>query len=116
MLLESDALVGKISKILEDKKAKDIKTIDIRDITILADYFIVCSGTSTTHIKALSDEVEAKLEEEDIHLSVNREGYDTARWILMDYGSVIVHIFHEEDREFYNLERLWVDGKTVGRL
>lgn len=114
--MESEALVGKISKILEDKKAKDIKTIDIRDITILADYFVICSGTSTTHIKSLSDEVETKLEEEGIHLAANKEGYNSARWILMDYGSVIVHIFHEEDREFYNLERLWSDGKIVGRL
>lgn len=98
-----------IAKFLEDKKAKDISTINIENVSILADYFIVCSGTSTTHIKALADEVEFKMEELGIRTD-HKEGYNSARWILMDYGSVVVHIFHEEDRGFYNLERLWSDG------
>lgn len=111
--MEADVLVKKISTILEEKKAKEIKTIDIKDISVLADYFIICGGTSTTHIKALADEVEVKLEEEGVELVGNKQGYNTARWILLDYGWVIVHIFHEEDRAFYNLEKLWADGKIV---
>ncbi len=113
--MESDVFAGKIVEILEDKKAKDVSTIDIKNVTVLADYFVICSGTSTTHIKAMADEVETKLKESGVQLFNNKQGYNSARWILLDYGSVIVHIFHEEDREFYNLERLWSDGKMLGR-
>lgn len=97
---------------LEDKKAKDLRIIDIHDLTPIASYFIICSGTSTTHIKALADEVEFKLKEKGV-APLRREGYNSARWILLDYGDIVLHIFHEEDREFYNLERLWQDGRAV---
>jgi ribosome-associated protein len=96
-------------KILDDKKARDIKVINIDKITILTDYFVICSGTSTTHIKALADEIEFRLKERGMECA-RKEGYNSARWILMDYGGVVLHIFHEEDRSFYNLERLWSDG------
>jgi len=107
--LDSKALAEKIVEILNDKKAKDVKSIDISELTVIADYFVICSGTSTVHIKALADEVEEKLQEMNVEL-LRKEGYNSARWILLDYNSVVVHIFHEEDREFYNLERLWADG------
>jgi len=107
--LDSKALAEKIVEILNDKKAKDVKSIDISELTVIADYFVICSGTSTVHIKALADEVEGKLQEMNVEL-LRKEGYNSARWILLDYNSVVVHIFHEEDREFYNLERLWADG------
>lgn len=106
--MESRELAEKIVSILEEKKAKDLNIIDIREISILADYFVICSGTSTTHIKTLADEVEEKMLEAGIEL-LHKEGYNSARWILLDYGEVVVHIFHEEDRQFYNLERLWAD-------
>jgi len=96
--------------ILEEKKARDIEIIDISEVSILADYFIICSGTSTTHIKAIADEVEFKMGEAGYNM-IHREGYESARWILLDFGEVVIHIFHEEDRSFYNLERLWSDGK-----
>lgn len=102
-------MTDKIVEFLDAKKAKDIDIIDIREVTILADYFVICNGTSTTHIKALADEVEFKMQELGSKY-LRKEGYNSARWILMDFGSVIVHIFHEEDRKFYNLERLWSDG------
>lgn len=107
--MNSRQIVDKIVEILENKKARDISVIDIDHITILTDYFIICSGTSTTHIKSLADEVEFKMREIGINYD-RKEGYNSARWILMDYGGVVVHIFHEEDRKFYNLERLWSDG------
>lgn len=107
--MESKALVDRIVAVLEDKKAKDISTINIENISILADYFVICSGTSTTHIKALADEVEVKMEENG-RTPLHKEGYNSFRWILIDYGDVVVHIFHEDDRNFYNLERLWSDG------
>jgi len=107
--LNSKEITDKIVKILEDKKAKNIDIINIEEISILADYFVICNGTSTTHIRSLADELETKMDELGISC-FNKEGYDSARWILMDYGQVVVHIFHQEDREFYNLERLWSDG------
>lgn len=98
---------------LEDKRAKDIKVLYVRDLTLVSDYFVICSGTSTTHIKALADELEERLEaEKDIRLN-HKEGYNSARWILMDYNDIIVHIFHQDDRAFYNLERIWADAKDV---
>lgn len=102
-------MTEKIVGFLEEKKAKDIAVIDIKDISVLSDYFVICSGTSVTHIKSLADEVEEKMGEAGCNY-LHKEGYNSARWILLDYGGVIVHIFHEEDRNFYKLERLWSDG------
>lgn len=99
----------KIVEILENKKAKDMSLIDIAKISSLADYFVICSGTSSTHIKALSDELDMKMKEIGLDY-FHKEGYETARWVLLDYGEIVVHIFHEEERSFYKLERLWSDG------
>lgn len=104
-------MVEKAIEILDDKKARDIEVIDISEISSLADFFIICNGTSTTHIKTLADELEVKMGEAG-YKYLHKEGYNSARWILTDYGEVVVHIFHEEDRSFYNLERLWTDGKS----
>jgi len=98
--------------ILEEKKAKDIRIIDIRELTTIAHYFVIASGTSVTHIKSLADHLVDKLSENDIK-PLRVEGYNSARWILLDYGDIVVHIFHEEDRDYYSLERLWQDGKFV---
>lgn len=110
--MEMEEMVNCIVNSLEEKKARDLKIIDIHDLTTIAHYFIICSGTSVTHIKSLADEVEVKLKEKDVR-PLRREGYNSARWILIDYGDIVVHIFHEEDRAFYSLERLWQDGKPV---
>lgn len=97
---------------LENKKATDVKVLHIADITSLAEYFVICTGTSTTHLKALSDEVEKVLEEngEKAH---HVEGYRGGSWVLMDFGCLIVHLFMKDIREFYDLERLWKDGTDV---
>jgi len=108
--VDSKFLKEKIVEVLEDKKARGIIAIDVENVTILADYFIICSGTSTTHIRALADDVEKSLRENHGETIKRREGYNSARWILLDYGDVVVHIFHEEDRRFYDIERLWSDG------
>ena len=96
---------------LNDKKAKELMGIKISELTVLAEYFLICTATSSTHVRALCDEVEDKLKENGItphHI----EGKTTG-WIALDYGSVIVHIFTREQREFYGLDRMWSDGSAV---
>jgi len=105
-----DKIAQKAYEIMEEKKARNIEIIDISKISTLADYFIICSGTSTIHIRTIADELELKMGEAGYNL-IHKEGYESARWILLDFGELVVHIFHEEDRSFYNLERLWADGR-----
>jgi len=99
-------------KALDDKKAKDIKVLKTDGQTVLADYFVICNGTSSTHIKALVDEVDKQLSEAGEPL-IRREGLRSDIWVLMDFGCVIVHVFTDEARKFYNLERLWSDAETI---
>lgn len=102
-------LLNEIIKLLEDKKAIDLNTIDVKEKTTLADYFIIVSGTSNTHIKALADNVEVELKKEEIYPN-KIEGYNT-EWILMDYGDIVVHIFTESERQNYKLEELYTRNK-----
>ncbi len=97
---------------LKDKKAEDIKVIDISSLSIMADYFIIANGNNINQLKAMCDNVEEKLAAEGIHKK-QTEGYDNGGWILMDYRDVVIHIFGKESRSFYNLERIWRDGKDV---
>ena len=97
---------------MEEKKAEDIRVIDISEVSVLADYFIIANGSSRPQIQALSDEVSEKMEKAGATLK-QVEGYDSAKWILLDFGDVIVHIFNQEDRLLYDLERIWRDGKQV---
>lgn len=97
---------------LEDKKAENIQMIDIGEVSTIADYFIITNGANRSQIQALSDNVEEKLAESGIRPK-NIEGYNSANWILMDYSDIIVHIFDKESRGFYDLERMWRDGKTI---
>lgn len=99
-------------KALVSKKALDIKVIKIQDISAIADYFVIATGTSSTHVKALADEVEAQLDEAGISVS-HVEGYRSNSWILLDYVDVVVHVFSDEAREYYDLERLWQDGEII---
>lgn len=97
---------------LEDKKAEDIRIIDISQVSVIADYFIIAGGSNRSQIQALCDNVEEKLGRAGYHIR-QVEGYDTANWILMDFGDVIVHVFDKENRLLYDLERIWGDGKQV---
>lgn len=105
-------MVSTAVKALDDKKARDIRVLHTADQTVLADYFIVCNGTSSTHIKALVDEVEKQLSEAG-EPPIRREGMRSDQWVLIDFGCVIVHVFTDEARKFYNLERLWSDSVQV---
>lgn len=97
---------------LDEKKADDIRVLDIGEISVLADYFIIAGGENRNQIQAMIDNVEEKLGEAGYHPK-QIEGYNSAGWILMDYGDIIVHVFSKEDRLFYDLERIWRDGKVV---
>lgn len=98
---------------LEDKKAEDIHVIDISEISVIADYFIIAGGSNRSQIQALCDNVEEKLGKAGNTVR-QIEGYDTANWILMDFGDVIIHIFDKENRLLYDLERIWRDGRQIG--
>ncbi len=104
-----------ICNILSSKKAGNIVYIDVAEKTSLCDYFIVCSGRSTTQVKALAENLEEKLEKEHGEIPRRKEGVREGRWAVVDYADVIVHIFSDEERDFYNLERLWENGKNIVR-
>ena len=99
-------------KALDSKKAKDITLLETHDITVLADYFIICTAGSTTQIKTLTDEVDKVLTEQG-EPPIRTEGYRNGGWVLVDFGCLIVHIFLQEIREFYDLERLWSDAPRI---
>ena len=101
------------AKALEDKKAKDVKILRTAEQTVIADYFVICNGTSSTHVKALVDEVDKQLSLAG-EPPVRREGLRSDIWVLKDFGCVLVHVFTDEARKFYNLERLWSDSEEVG--
>lgn len=95
-----------IKKACEDKKGIDIKVLNIEKLTPIADYFVVVSGNSSTQVMSIADEVQDKMAEIG-YLEVIKEGYHSGRWILLDYNDIIVHVFHKEERDYYDLERLW---------
>lgn len=105
-------LAKEASKILDNKKATELKLIGIRDISVLADYFVLATGTSSTHVKALADELEFQLKQIGVTTS-HVEGYRSNSWILLDYDNVIIHVFTAESRQFYDLDRLWQDGESI---
>lgn len=108
--MESLELNKKAMNLLDNKKAVSIISIDVSKVTTLTDYFVICSGTSDRHRKALADEVQTLMENEKVKM-ISKEGYRSADWILLDYGYIVVNIFSTESREKYNLERLWSDGR-----
>ena len=111
--IDVKALAAKIAASLDKHKAMDIEVVDVHDQTSLADYFVIASGGSNTQAKSLCDYVEKEIKDEDGIMSARVEGYSTGTWILVDYGSVILHIFTLESRKFYDLERLWLDSPHV---
>lgn len=97
---------------LEDRKGEDVHVIDISEISTLADYFIIASGTNINQVQALADNVQEVLGREGFDTK-NVEGYESGKWILLDFGDIIVHVFDSENRLFYDLERIWRDGKLI---
>ena len=112
--LQSKEMTRLAIEALEDKKAEDIRIIDISEVSVLADYFLIASGSNRNQIQALTDSVEEVLGRAGF-APKQIEGHNTANWILMDYGDLIVHIFDRENRLFYDLERIWCDGRKIDR-
>lgn len=110
--MDSKEILKKAVAALEEKKAVNIKVLDISEVSVIADYFVITSGLNKNQVQAISDSVLEELAKENIHPK-QTEGYNSANWILMDYGDIIIHIFNQEDRLFYDLERIWRDGKVV---
>ncbi|MCL2003030.1 MAG: ribosome silencing factor [Oscillospiraceae bacterium] len=111
--MEPKKLAGRAAKILSDKKAAELRVLEVTDLTTLGDYFVFATGTSTTHLKTLAEEVEYVLKKEGV-LPKRVEGKAGGSWTLMDYGAVVIHVMLREAREFYAIERLWSDAKSYG--
>lgn len=109
--MENNSLAVQIAKVLYDKKAQDIKVLYVGGMTVITDYMVIASGRSALQVKSLADDVEDAMAEQGCTMRA-KEGTAEGRWIVLDYGTVLVHIFHPEDREFYHLERLWEDGQN----
>lgn len=109
---ETNKMASIVIEAIEEKKGEDISVIDISDVSVIADYFIIANGNNINQIQRIADEIEERMHKAGFALK-QTEGYDTANWILMDFNDVIVHIFNKENRLFYDLERIWSDGKKV---
>lgn len=102
--------------IVSDKKASDIVLLDLRGLTFIADYFVICSGASERQIQAITSGIEEKLKQDDRVIPLHIEGTNDSGWVLMDYGGVIVHVFSPEVRDYYKIEKIWSDATTVLRM
>ena len=102
----------RMNQALDEKKGEDIRVIDISGISVIGDYFVITNGTSDSQVRALVDNVEEKMHKAGYELK-EQEGNNSGTWVLLDYGDIIIHIFDRENRPFYNLERIWSDGKDV---
>lgn len=109
--MDTQNIVKEAVKAIDSKKGENIEVIGITDLTIIADYFVIATGTSSTQVKALAEEVEYKLEQQGV-VPHHIEGRNTP-WVCLDYSSVVVHIFYKDQRDFYQLERLWEDGEKM---
>ena len=110
--IDSKTLAIEIAKILDKKKAQDVRVLKVDSLTVLTDYFVIASGTSTTQVGSLADEVEYELSQSGIEPHTT-EGFDSKNWVLLDYSSVIVHVFTQEAHDYYDLEHLWADATVV---
>ncbi|ASS66094.1 MULTISPECIES: ribosome silencing factor [Paenibacillus] len=112
MALNSEQLLQAAVEAAEDKKAGNVVALNLKDISLVADYFVICHGNSDTQVQAIATEIRKRAQEGGVTMR-GLEGMDTARWVLIDLGDVVVHVFHRDERDYYSLERLWSDAKVV---
>ena len=113
MLMEQSKLMAKLAfKALDDKMGEDIKVIDISSVSVMSDYFVIANGTNSNQVQALVDNVEEELGQHGFDLR-QKEGHGLGNWVLLDFGGIIVHVFDRENRSFYDLERIWRDGRLM---
>ncbi|MFC7372701.1 ribosome silencing factor [Fictibacillus iocasae] len=101
-----------VVKAADDKRAEDIVVLEMKGISLVADYFVICHGNSEKQVQAIAKEMKDSAAENELHIK-RMEGFDQARWVLLDLGNVVAHVFHREERSYYNLEKLWGDAPTV---
>lgn len=112
MTVSSNELLNITIEAADDKKASNIVALDLKGISLIADYFVICHGNSDTQVQAIATEIRKRAHDSGATIR-GIEGMDSARWVLMDLGDVVVHVFHRDEREYYNIERLWSDAKVV---
>lgn len=112
MTVSAEQLMRTVVNAADDKKAHDIIALNLTGISLVADYFVICHGNSDTQVQAITTEIRKQAESQGARVR-GIEGMDSGRWVLVDIGDVIVHVFHREEREYYNIERLWSDAKVV---
>ncbi|WP_058307319.1 ribosome silencing factor [Gracilibacillus massiliensis] len=110
--MESKQLVDLVAKACDDKRAEDIVILDMNEVSLIAEYFLICEGTNERQVQAIAREVKVLADKQDINVK-RMEGFDQARWILVDLGDVVCHIFHRDERNYYNLEKLWGDAPQL---
>lgn len=111
-MIKEDRLVQMIAEAALDEKASDLVILDVNKLTVIADYFVIASGRNTVQVKSIAEHVEKKLAEAGV-FPTRREGQQEGKWIIMDYSSTILHIFRQEERDYYDLEKLWSDAGQV---
>ncbi len=110
--MDSKQLVDLVAKACDDKRAEDIVILDMNEVSLIAEYFLICEGTNERQVQAIAREVKDLADEQDINVK-RMEGFDQARWILVDLGDIVCHIFHRDERNYYNLEKLWGDAPQL---
>lgn len=109
--MDTKELAKKMAKFADDKKAKDILLLNMEGLSPVTDYYMICSASNTTQVRTIADNIEDELAKLEIFVN-HKEGYQDSRWVLLDYGDVVAHIFLEDERDFYNLEHLWADAPS----
>jgi ribosome-associated protein len=115
MSVKPDEIMSFVMDAAEDKKAMNVIALNLEGLSLVTDYYVICHGNSETQVQAIATEIKKRAEEKGVTIR-GLEGVNTARWILVDMGDVVAHVFHRDDREYYNIERLWSDAKVVERV
>jgi len=113
--MTNEQLLDLVWDAADSKKAVDLIALDLKGVSLIADYFVICHGNSETQVQAIATEIRKKAESQGARVR-GTEGMDKARWVLIDLGDVVAHVFHRDDREYYHIERLWSDAKAVERV